>query len=173
MSNNGNDDNGAREFHVETNFQNMAPRPGGIMRDQALKNAEHNIDALRPGFEIWLDHEMNDLLRIIPSAESGGLADMSWIDVADAYSQRLADVSATMDYQFMSFVANNLCMIFDAIRSGAEYHREVITCHINVLRLARQQQYRKLRSEDLPELSEGLRRILDPRRLPFQLGAKN
>ena len=159
MSNNS--DDRAREFQVETSFQKVARRPGGIMRDQALRNAENNIDTLKPDFEVWLDKEMNELVRIAPNAESSDHADLSWIDAAGTHSQRLADVAATMDYQFLSFVANNLCMIFDAIKHGAEYRSDVVVCHIDALLLARQQQYRKMRSEDLPELSEGLRRILD------------
>jgi len=154
-------DDNAREFYTETNFQKQARRPGGIARDKALKNADANIEILKPGFEDWLDEEINSLVQTIPDEESSKFAGLSWIDAADINSQRLADVAATMDYQFTSFVAKNLSLIFDAIRHGSEYRSDVITCHINALRLSRQQKYRKLRSEDLPELSEGLRRILE------------
>jgi hypothetical protein len=158
-----NDD--AREFQVVTNFQKQARRPGGIARDKALRNADANIDLLKPAFEDWLDEEINALVRNIPIDEPSNHSDLSWIDAANINSQRLADVAATMDYQFVSFVAKNLSLIFDAIKNGAEYHSDVITCHVNALRLARQQQYRELRSEDLPELSEGLRRILESPRM--------
>jgi hypothetical protein len=155
---------GAREFYTETNFQKQARRPGGIARDQAVKNAVANIEMLKPSFEDWLNEQINALVKSIPKGGSIP-AGLSWIDAADINSQRLADVAATMDYRFMSFVAKNLSLIFDAIRNGAEYRGDVIECHINALRLSRQQQYRELRSEDLPELSEGLRRILESPRL--------
>ena len=155
---------GAREFYTETNFQKQARRPGGIARDQALKNADANIAMLKPSFEDWLNEQINALVKTIP--KRGAIpAGLSWIDAADINSQRLADVAATMDYRFMSFVAKNLSLIFDAIRNGSEYRGDVIECHINALRLSRQQQYRELRSEDLPELSKGLRRILESPRL--------
>ena len=151
---------GAREFYTETNYQKQARRPGGIARDQAIKNADANIEMLKPSFEDWLNEQINALVKTIP--KRGAIpAGLLWIDAADINSQRLADVAATMDYRFMSFVAKNLSLIFDAIRNGAEYRGDVIECHINALRLSRQQQYRELRSEDLPELSEGLRRILE------------
>jgi len=152
---------GAREFYTETNYQKQARRPGGNARDQAIKNADANIEMLKPSFEDWLNEQINALVKIIPKGESSIPAGLSWIDAADINSQRLADVAATMDYRFMSFVAKNLSLIFDAIRNGSEYRGDVIECHINALRLSRQQQYRELRSEDLPELSEGLRRILE------------
>ena len=154
-------DNKVREFYVESNFQKMARRPGGISRDQALSRADTNIDAIKLNFTTWLDEQLNDFFNLIPDQGSAEFQKMAWIDAADIYSQRLADVAATMDYQFVSFVANNLCMIFEAIKRGAEHNREIITCHINALHLARQQQYRGMRPQDLPELAEGLRNILN------------
>lgn len=158
------------EFHIETNFQRMARRPGGITRDRAIQGADRNIETFKPGFESWLDNELARLFQTIPSDLSSPSKDLSWIEAADAKCQRLADVSATMDYQLMSFVANNLCLIFEAIRNGAEYRSDVIDCHVSALRLARQRQYRKMRSEDLPELSDGLRRILESPRLQPRMG---
>ncbi len=38
-----NDSKDARVFSVETNFQKMARRPGGILREQALMNAEKEL----------------------------------------------------------------------------------------------------------------------------------
>ena len=38
-----NSGNSAREFAVETNFQRMACRPGGIPRAQALRNAKKEV----------------------------------------------------------------------------------------------------------------------------------
>jgi hypothetical protein len=158
------------EFYVETNFQRMARRPGGMTRDRAIQNADRNIDTFKPGFETWLDSELTRLLQIIPSDAAKQMKDLSWIEAADAKCQRLTDVAATMDYQLMSFVANNLCMIFEAIKNGAEYRGDVIDCHVSALRLARQRQYRKMRSEDLPELADGLRRILESPRLKPRMG---
>ena len=60
------DDHEAREFHVETKFQVLAKRPGGVPRDQALLNAQTTVATLKPGFETWIDDEMTLLLRAIP-----------------------------------------------------------------------------------------------------------
>ena len=164
-----NNDKKVREFHVETTFQEMARRPGGLPRDQALKRAESNIDAFKPTFAAWLNEQLDELLGAIPDNESAEFEQSEWIYTADKYSQYLADVAATMDYQFVSLVTNNLCMIFEVIKRGAERNGEIITCHIDALRLARRQDYRGLRPEDLPELSEGLRRVLDSPRLQPQI----
>ncbi len=151
----------AREFFVDSRFQKMARRPGGIPREQALKNANENVDAFKPEFTAWLDDRLNKLFDAIPNPEATEFDKLEWIDAADIHSQQLADVAATMDYQFVSFVANNLCMIFEALKRGAEHNSTIVACHVDALRLARQQQYRGMRPEDLPELSDGLRRVLN------------
>ena len=40
------DDYEAREFHVETKFQQFAKRPGGVPRDQAIINAQSTVATL-------------------------------------------------------------------------------------------------------------------------------
>jgi hypothetical protein len=162
MSKNDSDD--ARIFPVDTNFQRMARRPGGISRDEAIRNADAKVDAYKPGFASWLEDELEQLLRIIPPEDSPP-GDLSWLDAADVCCQRLTDVGATMDYEFVSFVASNLCIIFEAFKAGAQYRGDVVACHVNALLLAKQTSYRRLRSEDLPELSEGLRRVIESKGL--------
>lgn len=149
----------AREFHVETKFQQLAKRPGGVSREQALSNAQESVATLKPGFETWLDDEIAMLLRSIPK-ESQDLSNKNWMDAADSHCQHLADVSATMGYEFVSYVANNLCLMFDAIRQGADYRRDVMKCHIDALLLGRKDKFRRMKPEDVPELTEGLRRVL-------------
>jgi len=85
--------------------------------------------------------------------------------IADDHSQHLADVSATMGYDFVSYVANNLCLMFDAIRQGADYRRDVLVIHLDALVLGRKDKFRRMKPEDVPELTEGLRRVLESPKL--------
>jgi hypothetical protein len=149
----------AREFHVETKFQQLAKRPGGVSREQALTNAQASVATLKPGFETWLDDEIAMLLRSVPK-DGQDLGDKRWMDTADAHCQHMADVSATMGYEFVSYVATNLCLMFDAIRQGADYRRDVMKCHVDALLLGRKDKFRRMKPEDVPELTDGLRRVL-------------
>jgi hypothetical protein len=149
----------AREFHVETKFQQMAKRPGGVSRDQALTQAQVSVATLKPGFETWLDDEIALLLKVIPK-DGDDHKDQRWMATADIHCQHLADVSATMGYEFVSYVASNLCLLFDAIKQGADYRRDVMTCHVDALLLGRKDKFRRMKPEDVPELTEGLRRVL-------------
>ena len=44
-------DRQAQTFFVETRFQRMARRPGGVRREQALENAQANLEESKPEFE--------------------------------------------------------------------------------------------------------------------------
>jgi hypothetical protein len=149
----------AREFHVETKFQLMAKRPGGVTRDQALTQAQASVATLKPGFETWLDDEIALLLKVIPK-DGDDPKDQRWMATADVHCQHLADVSATMGYEFVSYVASNLCQLFEAVKQGADYRREIMACHVDALLLGRKDKFRRMKPEDVPELTEGLRRVL-------------
>jgi hypothetical protein len=61
----------------------------------------------------------------------------------------------------LTFVASNLCEIFDAVNAGADYRGDLVELHIEALMLARQDRYRNMRPDQLPELSAGLRRVVE------------
>jgi hypothetical protein len=74
-------------------------------------------------------------------------------------------VSATMGYEFMSYVANNLCLMFEAVKRGADYRRDVMVCHLDALALGRKDKFSRMKPEDVPDLTEGLRRVLESPKL--------
>ncbi len=158
MSENSNHD--ARMFVVECRFQQMARRAGGVQRNTAIEKAQAKIDEMKPGFADWLDREMQDLVKAIQADASNASMD-DWIGAAHLHSRRLRDVGTTMGFELITFVANNLCEIFDTMRAGAEYRSDLIDCHIEALMLVRQERYRGLRPEELPELTSGLRRVVE------------
>ena len=155
----------AYEFEVETNFQRAARRPGGISREKALQAADNRIGLIKQKFSTWLDNELQDLMRVVPNAEVVRPDNREWVDALEVASRRLADVSATMDYHFVSFVANNLRIICEAVKGGAECQGEIVICHVNALLLGAQLKYRQMKPADLPELTDGLRKVLESKNL--------
>jgi hypothetical protein len=151
----------ARTFFVDTRFQRLARRPGGVPRDQAIENAQAKIDAGQPEFEAWLDGQLHELVDIVRQVQAG-TADPAWSAAIASHCRQLRDVGTTMGFVLLTFVANNLCeMLESANGNGAQCNLELIACHVDALLLARQKQYRKLRPEQLPELSAGLRRVAE------------
>jgi hypothetical protein len=148
----------AHAFYVDTRFQRMARRPGGVPREVALESAQSNIDQSRPDFEIWLDAELQNLAAVVRSAEAGAAAP-GWPDDVCYRSRQLRDLGTTMGFVLLTFIANNLCEILETTPAGHDCDMETITCHLDALFLARQEQYRHMRLEDVPELTKGLRLV--------------
>jgi len=145
----------ARIFVVETQFQKMARRAGGIAREQAIEKAQAEIDQIKPEFDDWLDRELRDL---IANARTGdGTAD--WIATTNFRSRQLRDTGTTMGYELLSFIADSFCDLLDSIADGGECNMDAIVCHTDAMMLSLQDAYRHLRPDQVPELTKGLQRV--------------
>ena len=156
----GETDDRVRIFPVETRFQQLARRPGGIPRDKALERAQSKIDEAKPAFDDWLNQQLEALVGAVKRAQTAS-ADAEWVKTADRYCRQLRDVGSTMDFELLTFIAGSLSEMLEAIIAGAECDMESIQCHIDALLLARQKSYRGVKPEQVPELISGLRRVVE------------
>ena len=150
----------AYTFYPDSRFERLARRPGGIARAQAIASAQAHVDDLKSEFVIWLDQELHELSAALSPIEENS-SDMSSLERAHLSCVQLRDVGETMGYDLISFVANNLCEILDAFKAGAAYDKNMIDCHMDAFWLARMDQYRNLRPEQVPEMASGLRRVVE------------
>lgn len=146
----------ARIFPVDTHFQQMARRLGGVPRDRAIENAQAELDQIKPEFADWLDRQLQELIAGIHAGD----AKPDWISVANFRSRQLRDVGTTMGFELLSFIADSLCDLLDSITAGGECdNMDSIVCHTDALVLSRQDAYRHLKPEQVPELIKGLHQV--------------
>ncbi|MGA2565821.1 MAG: hypothetical protein ABSF41_03220 [Pseudolabrys sp.] len=150
----------ARIFFANTRFERMARRPGGVPREKALGEAQAKIDELKSDFRVWLDQELHKLNAALSKVESD-LTDNASLENAYRNCTQLQAVCGAMGYELVTFVAGNLCKIISTIMTGAAYDKEMIDCHINAFLLAKTDQYRAMRPEQVPEMASGLRRVVE------------
>lgn len=155
-----NSDKSVRVFPVETEFQKLARREGGVPREKAIEQANATVEEVKPGFEDWLAGELESLSSIVKKVQSGE-AGANWADLANRHCRQVRDVGTTMGFMLLTFIAGSLSEVLDEITGGAEYNMDSVTCHVDALFLARQKPYRNMRPEQVPELTKGLRRIAD------------
>jgi len=150
----------ARVFPVETRFQKLAKRPGGIPRDKAIERAEARIEEeVKPQFDDWLRAELQELGSEIKAAERGEAAP-DWVENANFRCRQLRDSATTLGFPLLAFIANSFCDILDAIEADHKSNMESITCHMDALMLAGQKSYLRLTPDQVPELTKGLRRVV-------------
>jgi hypothetical protein len=150
----------ARIFDVDSRFVQLARRPGGVARENAVAKAQSHVEDLTSDFNDWLDQELKQLSAILSKIESNP-SDMALIESADTNCSQLRDIGATMGYELVTFVAGSLCAILDTIKSGVAYDKDIVDCHMNALFLVRTEPYRNLGPHQVPEMSSGLRRIVE------------
>lgn len=152
-------DKSARVFPVETRFQQMARRTGGVPREEAIEAAQTKVDEHKPGFEDWASKELDALTVQIRMAERG-IGDANWVEAANVHCRQLRDVGTTMGFELLTYIANSLCEVLDAVIAGAELNMESITLHLDALLLSRQPRYRDMKPDQVPELTSGLKRVV-------------
>jgi chemotaxis protein histidine kinase CheA len=160
-----------RIFSVKTRFQELAQRPGGVPRDIAIQQAETGVEEFRAEFVDWVDRELQDLAWALRKIQ-GGQADKAQVQEIDRRCRQLRDTGTTMGLALLTFISDNLCRVLDAVQDGAPYDAEVIECHIDALFLAKQDAYRNIRPDQVPEMTRGLHRMLEraSRSVPSKAG---
>jgi hypothetical protein len=148
----------ARIFPVETRFQQLARRTGGVPREQAIERAQSALEEAKPAYEDFLEREVAGLADLVRTVEAGN-DEPGWIETVTFRSRQLRDSAGSLGYELVAFIAGSLCELLDSIEDSSEY-MESIVCHIDALMLARQRSYRRMRPEQVPELTRGLQRVV-------------
>lgn len=150
----------AQIFYVDTRFERLARRPGGVDRDTALADAQAAVEEMKSEFSDWVEKEFQQLRAALAELD-GHRSDKAALENAYRSCAHLRDVGGTMGYELVTFVAKTLCEILDAYIAGAAYDKNVIDCHIDALMLAKLEQYRHLTPEQVPDMTSGLLRVVE------------
>ena len=148
-----------RIFPVDTNFQKMARRPGGISRDRAVERAEIEIAEAKVEFDEWLSRELAELTTAFEAARDNHHDPERLAELASR-GRQLRDVTATMSFELLSFVGASLCDLLDSVSAEAEFPIDSIVCHLDALKLSARPDFRGLRPDQVPDLTKGLRRVV-------------
>ena len=147
-------------FYVDSRFERLARRPGAVGREQALTQAQSQIDELKTDFGDWLDQELQHLRVVIAEIECDP-GDAALLERGENICSHIQDIGATMAYPLVTFVAKSLGMFLEAVKAGATYDKDAIECHVNALLLVKSDSYRDLRPDQVPEMTVGLRRVVE------------
>jgi hypothetical protein len=150
----------ARIFYADSRFERLARRPGGVPREQALTQAQEQVEDLKQDFDPWLDLELLSLREAVAQVHRNP-ADPATLERAERLCAQVQDISGTMGYELVTFVASSFCTVIDALKAGAVYDKEIVDCHMNALLLVRTRTFRNLRPDQVPEMSGGLQRVVE------------
>lgn len=150
----------ANIFYADTRFERMARRSGGVEREVALEQAQNQVEDLTSEFRIWIDDQFEELNEAFARIDRDP-GNKAALEHAYHIGSQLRDVGGTMGYELVTFIAKTLCDILEAYMAGAAYDKNVIECHSNAFLLAKTEQYRHLRPDQVPEMTNGLLRVVE------------
>ncbi len=150
----------AKVFPVDSRFQQLARRPGGIPRAEAIERAQAGVDEIKITFGDWFDRELDGIVVALPHNDAGYEKAGVWLDVVLTHCRHLRDVGTTMGFELVTFIAGNFCDVLEAIKAGAEPNQELIQLHVEALKMSKQARYQRTTPADFPELSSGLHKLL-------------
>jgi hypothetical protein len=118
-----------RIFPVDTNFQKMARRPGGISRDRAVERAEIEIAEAKVEFDEWLSRELTELTTAFEAARDNHHDPERLAELASR-GRQLRDMTATMRFELLSFVGASLVTFWirSARRPSSQSTRSSVIC---------------------------------------------
>lgn len=149
----------ARVFRVNTQFQVMARRPGGVPKEKAIENANRFVEQAKPEMLRWMKEQVALLdVAIGKIEEDPGAA--SQIEQAQDLSRQVRDIGTTLGFSLLTFVANNLNEIFETMKQRTYFRKDIVSCHQLALRLSLLEEYRLMNPDNLPELKDGLLQVL-------------
>jgi hypothetical protein len=150
----------ARIFPVDTRFQQLARRSGGVPRDQAIERAQAALEVLKPAYEEdFLEREVSGLCDLVKKVDTGH-EEPGWLETATFRTRQLRDSAGSLGYELVAFISGSLCELLDSIEGGSDRNMESVVCHVDALMLARHKPYRRMRPEQVPELTKGLQRVV-------------
>jgi hypothetical protein len=89
-----------------------------------------------------------------------GAPPSEWMTIATRHCRQLRDVGTTMGLELLTYVTDELCDIFeDAAEKSGKPDMETIVCYVEAAVLSRQDAYRAMKPDQVPELINGLRAV--------------
>lgn len=138
---------------IETRFETLARRPGGVPRSSAIAAAESNVatvatDCRRAlaakieNLEMSLNDDLPDAVITATEPLLGGL-------------NELHDVGATVGFPSITLIAGELCKLFES--AGGRTRNAIVGCFVRSLALCLRQEYRHADRSEVRRLVANLK----------------
>ena len=146
-------------FRSTRAFSNWRAAQAALPREQAIERALSALENAKPAYEDFLEREVAGVADLVRTVEAGN-DEPGWIETVTFRSRQLRDSAGSLGYELVAFISGSLCELLDSIEAGSDCNMESIVCHVDALMLARQKSYRRMRPEQVPELTKGLQRVV-------------
>ncbi len=114
----------------------MIREPGGVRVEDALRDAESNLETLRDGCLESIDSRLAGIEQLHRQTEAG--ASLEQMDAMYAQASDIHSVAGVFGLGELGQAAFSLCELVDRLRAAGRWDAKAVEVHLNALRLFRE-----------------------------------
>lgn len=138
---------------IETRFEALARRPGGVPRSSAIATAKSNIETVAPEHTRALAAKIESLEKWLDDLLPKSLVSTAGPFLDELYELR--DISATIGFPSVALIADALCKLLD--RAGGKSRNAIVSCFVRSLSLCMRREYRETEQPEVQRLVANLK----------------
>ncbi len=146
----------ARSFRlltIETRFETLARRPGGVPRNSAIATANSNIAATAPDFCRALTARIEKLEKSLNDDVPDSVISATGPFMSEI--NELRDIGAIVGFPSVTLIAGELCRLFDKADGGTR--NATVGCFVRSLSLCMRREYRHTDQSEVQRLVTNLK----------------
>ena len=123
-----------KTFFPKTRLAQLAARPGGIARDDAVAAAEGNLESLRAESDSLLDQEMGAIAALLGAAEGGRFSDAQ-MEALLHHGDRIVTLAGTFGHGRLEAAGKGLCDVTAGMMAAGRRQTAPVAVHLQALQL--------------------------------------
>jgi hypothetical protein len=123
-----------RTFFPKTRLSELASRPGGISRADAIEGAMKGIESTRAEGDAVVTKSIADIDALLRTAKSGKLP-LDSLNSVLKQADQIVTISGTFGYWSLDKVARSLCDLTDGLINSEQCDLAPVAVHVQSLRL--------------------------------------
>lgn len=122
-------------FFPKTRLSELAARPGGMLRDDAIDGAMASLEAMRAGSDAEIRKSIGAMENILLTHGAGETLDEAQLIAIQRHADQIVTLAGTFCYPALDAAARSLCDIADGFQRAGMHHREPIAVHVQAMHL--------------------------------------
>ena len=123
-----------KTYFPKTRLSELAARPGGVWRDDAISGAQKSIETLREEGNAAILASMAQIEAVAYGAKTGRLSQSALHRIL-RYADQIVSLAGTFGYEALDAVARSLCDLTDGLLGAEVFDAAPVLVHAQSMRL--------------------------------------
>ncbi len=122
-------------FFPTTRLAELAARPGGLMRDEAISAAADSLESMRAESEAAIRTAIAAMEEIAFARDVGDFLDAQRLTAILKHADQIVTLAGMFGYAALDTAARSLCALADGLLRSGQYDRAPVSVHVQTMHL--------------------------------------